>query len=142
MSSTFNVLTYNIYVGHPFYFLEGKHSLIQSFRLESQIEHIKNLQPDIFCLQEVYSSQLLDVYKKKFPQYACFYQTELYIISSATSLPNYRHYHFLYSKTTTIKRIYITFFCFFLLLLLLFFILYNSRYVFKRKYQNSKCNIL
>ena len=76
MSVDFSILTYNIYIGHPFFFLEGKHSLIQSFRLESQIGHIKDLEPDIFCLQEVYSSQILDVYKRNFPQYGCFYETD------------------------------------------------------------------
>jgi len=73
MSESIRVLTFNIYIGHPYYLLEGKHSLAQSIRLDSQIEEIKKLQPDIFCLQEMYSSNLLDTYKEKFPDFDCFY---------------------------------------------------------------------
>ena len=73
MSEALRVLTFNIYIGHPYYLLEGKHSLIQSMRLDSQIAEIKKLTPDIFCLQEMYSSDLLDIYKEKFPAFDCFY---------------------------------------------------------------------
>jgi len=73
MSESIRVLTFNIYIGHPYYLLEGKHSLAQSVRLDSQIEEIKKLNPDIFCLQEMYSSNLLDIYKEHFPNFKCFY---------------------------------------------------------------------
>lgn len=73
MSDSLRVLTFNIYIGHPYYFLEGKHSLAQSFRLESQVEEIRKLNPDIFCLQEMYSSDILEVYKEHFPDFNCFY---------------------------------------------------------------------
>ena len=43
MQVPISLLTYNIYLGHPYYILEGKHSLVQSIRLQSQIKHIKIL---------------------------------------------------------------------------------------------------
>jgi len=76
MQVPISLLTYNIYLGHPYYILEGKHSLVQSIRLQSQIKHIKILNPDIFCLQEIYSTHLLARYKTHFPEYKCFYKKD------------------------------------------------------------------
>ena len=86
MQVPISLLTYNIYIGHPFYILEGKHSLVQSIRLQSQIQHIKKLNPDIFCLQEMHSTHLLSYYRNNFPEYNCFYKKNPFAINQVILL--------------------------------------------------------
>ena len=75
-NDTLKIITLNIYIGHPLYLLEGKHTLIQSVRLDTQIKQIKQLDPDILCLQEVFDRQIIDKYKEKLHEYKCIYETE------------------------------------------------------------------
>ena len=113
MSEPIRVLTFNIYIGHPYYLLEGKHSLAQSFRLDSQIEEIKKLKPDIFCLQEMYSSNLLDIYKEHFPDFKCFYVKDTiafnHIVLYAIILASYLYILHLPLNTEYILSLFVLF---------------------------------
>ena len=74
--ASLKIISLNVYIGHPLYLLQGKHSLIQSVRLDTQIKQIKQLNPDILCLQEVYDRQIIDKYKETLHEYKCIYETE------------------------------------------------------------------
>lgn len=60
-----SLVSYNVMFGDIFYF-----NLAYSFRIHKQIKYIKELNPDIICLQEMYDQTVRSKYKQKFRDYS------------------------------------------------------------------------
>jgi len=72
-----SVLTLNVFPGSPIpYLYNGTRALFGSTRLESQMNSIATINPDIVCLQELYCTRVRDMYQRRFgSEYRILHET-------------------------------------------------------------------
>jgi len=68
----FSLLTYNVFTGSPWRGFGHEALAKDSLRLSGQIEEIKNLNPDILFLQELYDEKVFTTYQESLSDYDHF----------------------------------------------------------------------